>query len=71
MADSREKIYNPNIATMLIGWFVVVAELPKGQISNHYKMLDWNLFKCKEVNMAPEWDGHTPQDVLERLKDLI
>ncbi len=53
------------------GRFVVVAELPKGQISNHYKMPDWNLFKCKEVDMAPEWDGHMPADVLERLKDLI
>ena len=26
------------------GWFIVVAILPTGQISNHYKMEDWHLF---------------------------
>lgn len=31
------------------GWFIVVAILPTGQISNHYKLADWNLFKCEET----------------------
>jgi hypothetical protein len=26
------------------GWFIVVAELPTGQISNHYKVEDMDLF---------------------------
>lgn len=52
------------------GWFIVVATLPSGQISNHYELKDWDLFQCAEVNQAPEWDGHTSQDVLERLKNL-
>ena len=26
------------------GWFIVVAILPQGQISNHYQVEDWDLF---------------------------
>lgn len=52
------------------GWFIVTATLPTGQISNHYKNEDWDLFRCKEVEKAPEWDGHTSADVLKRLQDL-
>lgn len=52
------------------GWFIVMAELPTGQVSNHYEVKDWDLFKCKEVEKAAEWDGHTSEDVLNRLKSL-
>ena len=50
------------------GWFIVMATLPSGQISNHYELEDWDLFQCEEREKAEEWDGHTAQDVLERLK---
>lgn len=54
------------------GWFVVVAVLPSGQITNHYKMEDWDLFKIPEVEKAKyEFDGHTSKDVLERMLNLI
>ena len=54
------------------GWFIVSAMLPTGLISNHYKAEDWGLFKVPEVEKALyEFDGHTPQDVLIRLKSLI
>lgn len=53
------------------GWFIVVAVLPTGQISNHYKIDDWDLFKVPEVEKAKyKFDGHTPQDVLDRLRQL-
>jgi hypothetical protein len=53
------------------GWFIVVAMLPTGQITNHYKAEDWDLFKIPEVDKALfPFDGHTGQDVLERLKNL-
>jgi len=53
------------------GWFIVVAILPTGQISNHYKAEDWDLFQIPEVDKALyEFDGHSSQDVLERLKSL-
>ena len=51
------------------GWFIVVAELPTGQISNHYEAKDWDLFKIPEKEKAMfKYDGHTSADVLKRLK---
>ena len=53
------------------GWFIVVAVLPTGQISNHYEVKDWDLFQIPEYEKALyEFDGHTPQDVLDRLTKL-
>ena len=52
------------------GWFIVVATLPTGDISNHYEMKDWNLFVCETREVAKEWDGHNSQDVLNRLQAL-
>lgn len=53
------------------GWFIVVAVLPSGQISNHYKAEDWELFQIPSVEKAKyPFDGHTPADVLQRLKNL-
>ena len=49
------------------GWFIVMANLPTGQISNHYELKDWDLFKVPEKEFADEWDGHTPQEAAERL----
>lgn len=52
-------------------WFVVVAETYYGQISNHYTSDCWDLFCIKEVEKAPEFDGHTTQDVISRLERTI
>lgn len=53
------------------GWFIVVAVLPTGQISNHYEAKDWDLFKVPEVEKAKyEFDGHTSADVIDRLLNL-
>jgi len=53
------------------GWFIVMAELPTGQISNHYEMKYWNLFNIPEKVVANKWDGHTPQQAAERLEDYL
>lgn len=55
------------------GWFVVVATLPTGQISNHYEMKpgSWEMFKVPAVAKADEWDGHTPADVAYRLRKYL
>jgi len=53
------------------GWFIVVAILPTGQISNHYKAEDWDLFKIPQAKKALfEFDGHTSEDVINRLLKL-
>jgi hypothetical protein len=49
-------------------WFIVCAMLPTGQISNHYPIEDWDLFKIPEVEKALfPFDGHTTEDVISRL----
>lgn len=53
------------------GWFIVMANLPTGQVSNHYELKDWDLFKVPEKEFADEWDGHTPQEAAERLHKYL
>jgi len=53
------------------GWFIVMAELPTGQISNHYEDQYWDLFKIPEKERANVWDGHTPQQAYERMLKYI
>lgn len=51
-------------------WFVVVAQLPTGQVSQHYLGGYFDLFTCREDDRAPEWDGHVHDDVIDRLRVL-
>lgn len=51
------------------GWFVVGIDTPEGQYTYHYEINEWPMFKCKVLDRAPEWDGHTDKDV-ERLLSL-
>ncbi len=52
------------------GWFIVMAILPSGQISNHYEMKYWDMFQCDETLTGYPFDGHTPQDVAKRLREF-
>lgn len=53
------------------GWFIVVALLPKSQITNYYKLEDWDLFNVPEYDKALfEYDGHNGLDTIERLKGI-
>jgi len=44
-------------------WFIVGINTPFGQYTYHYENKFWPLFKCKELKTAPEWDGHTDEDI--------
>lgn len=50
------------------GLFIVTAQLPTGQVSNHYRDNLWDLFDIPEVDMAPPYDGHTPEIAAARLE---
>lgn len=52
-------------------YFVVVAQLPSGQITNHYKGEYWDLFKIPIRERAAEWDGHTPLESMERMREYL
>ena len=49
------------------GWFLVGINTPEGPYTYHYEMKDWDLFKCKEIDKGPKWDGHTDKDVTRLL----
>ena len=49
------------------GWFIVGINTPQGQYTYHYHEDDWYLFDCEEVERAPEWDGHTAENVTRLL----
>lgn len=49
--------------------FICGVETPQGQYTYHYHLEHWGKFKVKEVEFAPEWDGHRPSDI-ERLYSL-
>ena len=54
------------------GWFIVVAMLPSGQISNHYELKDWELFNIPEYEKSKyEFDGYTPKDVRVRMLTFL
>lgn len=50
--------------------FIVGIETPIGQYSYHYNIKYWDLFDVKELEKAPEWDGHKPEDI-DRLLTLL
>ena len=61
--------------TMFEGYFVVGMSIREFdgkdyQISYHYKLEHWSKFKLIEYDEAPEYDGHTSKDVIERLLKL-
>ena len=58
--------------TSMDGWFISGIELPSGkQISYHLPENLFNKLMIPELEKAPEWDGHTPNDVVDRLMDWL
>lgn len=64
----KSKLHSDN--TMYDGMFIVGINTPEGQYSYHYDINLWSLFDVKELDKAPEYDGHLPKDI-ERLKSIV
>lgn len=57
--------------TMYDGMFIVGVDTPAGPATYHYDVEPyWDMFPCKVFDRAPEWDGHTPDDAIERIGTL-
>lgn len=56
------------------GWFILGIGITKGHQITYHLPVDpyWNRVTAmfEELPQAPEWDGHTSDDVIERLKKL-
>ena len=57
--------------TMYDGMFIVGINTPSGQATYHYDVEPyWSIFRCKDLENAPEWDGHTPESAIRRISTL-
>lgn len=53
--------------TMYENYFIVGIDTPEGQFTYHYSIEHWDMFNVKELDKAPEWDGHTSNDITRLL----
>lgn len=52
--------------------FICGIETPEGQYTYHCHLKYWDMYDVKELEYAPEYDGHKPSDItrlLSLLKD--
>lgn len=60
-----------NDGSMYEGMFIVGIRTPDGMATYHYDIDPyWDYFKIKEIDRAPKWDGHTPEEAIERINNL-
>ena len=58
---------DPNFP-MYDGMFIVGIETPEGQATYHYDLDPyWDIFNVKEIERAPKFDGHTPDEAIRRI----
>lgn len=57
--------------TMYDGMFIVGIDTPEGQATYHYDIEPyWRMFRVKELEFAPKWDGHTHDEAIRRIGTL-
>lgn len=67
--DKAWKSLKHDDGTMYENYFIVGIQTETGTCSYHYKIEFWDMFKCKEIEYAPIYDGYTPSESLRRLKN--
>nr|DAT29705.1 MAG TPA: hypothetical protein [Bacteriophage sp.] len=66
--DKAWKSKKHSDGSMYENYFIVGIDTPNGQYSYHYHMENWKYFSdVKELEFAPQWDGHQPDDVVRLL----
>lgn len=70
----KEKAFKSKLhadGTMFDDMFIVGLYTPEGTYTYHYNIEPyWDMYDVKEIEFAPEWDGHTREDI-DRLFGLI
>ena len=64
------KHYDEENDPMFNGDFIAGINTPKGVITKHIKLKDWDSLDVKEIDYAPKYDGYTNEDVEARVKTL-
>lgn len=71
MPDKAWKSKLHDTGDMYDGMFIVGIETPEGQATYHYDIEPyWDMFKVKELEKAPKWDGHTPDEAINRISKI-
>lgn len=71
MQSNKDVSWYSNVhsdGTVMDNWLLAGMDLPTGQISYHIpaRMVD-RLEGIKRLQIAPAWDGHASEDVVDRL----
>ena len=69
--DMAWKSLKHSDGTMYDGMFIVGMSSPYGDMTYHVEVEYWDLFQVKTLANAPQFDGHTPDDVLERIMTVV
>jgi len=69
--DKAWKSWKHSDGTMFNHSFIVGVDTPKGQYSYHYNEEYFDVFDVKELEFAPEYDGHQPKDITRLLTLLV
>lgn len=65
----KSKQHNDPKFPMYDGMFICGINTPYGQVTYHYNIDPyWDMFKVIELACAPEYDGHTPTDAINRMQ---
>jgi|26BtaG_2_1085354.scaffolds.fasta_scaffold00042_11 hypothetical protein len=70
--SNKDKAFKSKLhadGTMFDDYFIVGVNTPEGHYTYHYHINNWDRFQVKELEHAPEWDGHQPCDI-DRLLTL-
>ncbi|GGP07293.1 WDGH domain-containing protein [Oceanobacillus neutriphilus] len=57
------KSWQHDDGTMFDGYFIVGVETVEGHYTYHYHEKYWEMFDVQELERAPEYDGHKPEDI--------
>lgn len=66
-ADKAWKSLLHHDGTMFDNYFIVGITTPEGDYTYHYHVDNWYYFDVKELQLAPEWDGHKPEEITRLL----
>ena len=59
--------HNPESDPMYDGMFICGVNTPYGPATYHCDNIYWDCFDCDELEYAPPYDGHTPDEAIYRI----
>lgn len=63
-----DPVNNPMFEDM----FICGINTPEGQATYHYNKDEyWDLFDIPILECAPEFDGHTPDEAIQRIENMV